>query len=120
MKRASAERSKAMATRCKPPRRARRIAVRRGGWALAVALTCLHGCGPPAQGRVLTTIGQIRDLRPGDAEHGYPVQLRGVTTYYHASSNSLIVQTGDGGVLVDTSKIQEPIARGREVAIDGI
>ncbi len=70
-------------------------------------------------GRVLTTAGQIRDLRPADAERGYPVKLRGITTYYHASSNFLIVQTGDEGVRVDTSKIQGPIARGREVAIEG-
>jgi hypothetical protein len=84
----------------------------------AVVLCVPYGCGP--QGRVLTTVRQIRDLRPTEAERGYPVRLRGITTYYHAASKSLIVQAGDEGVLVDASKIHGPIARGREVTIEGV
>ena len=118
-----AERVETMAAGREPTLHGRQTAGRlSSAWALLLAVVVTgvpYGCGPRTDGRVLTTAGQIRDLRPADAERGYPVKLRGITTYYHASSNSLIVQTGDEGIRVDTSKIQGPIARGREVAIEG-
>jgi signal transduction histidine kinase/CheY-like chemotaxis protein len=77
---------------------------------------------------VLTTARQIRDLSPEEAERGYPVQLRGITTYYNTVSKTLILQDSTAGVLVDTSKTQLPvpgqvaqipIKPGREVEVRG-
>ena len=42
---------------------------------LAVVLCVPIGCGPQPGTRVLTTVGEIRALRPADAERGYPVRL---------------------------------------------
>jgi signal transduction histidine kinase/CheY-like chemotaxis protein len=50
---------------------------------------------------------------------GYPVRLRGVATYYHAPSRSLVVQAGGEGVFVDTGTIDVPIAAGREIEVEG-
>ena len=89
-------------------------------WALLVAVTLLAaGCGP-RQGEFLTTIKQVRDLKPSDADRGYPVRLRGITTYSHASSRSLIVQVGADAILVVTPTAQTPPPPGREVEIEGI
>jgi hypothetical protein len=59
---------------------------------------------------LLTSPKQVRQLRLADAERGYPVRLRGIATYYHVSSASLILQTGADGILVDASQIRAPIA----------
>ena len=89
-------------------------------WALLVAVTLLAaGCGP-RQGEFLTTIKQVRDLKPSDADRGYPVRLRGITTYSHAQSRSLIVQVGADAILVVTPSAQTPPPPGREVEIEGI
>ena len=89
-------------------------------WALLVAVTLLAaGCGP-RQGEFLTTIKQVRDLKPSDAGRGYPVRLRGITTYSHAPSRSLIVQVGADAILVVTPSAQTPPPPGREVEIEGI
>ena len=75
-------------------------------WALLVAVTLLAaGCGP-RQGEFLTTIKQVRDLKPSDAGRGYPVRLRGITTYSHAPSRTLIVQVGADAILVATPPAQ--------------
>jgi hypothetical protein len=78
---------------------------------------------------VLTTARQVRELSPEEAERGYPVQLRGVGTYYDLVSKTLIVQDSTAGLLIDTSKTQLPapggqvaqipITPGREVAVKG-
>jgi signal transduction histidine kinase/DNA-binding response OmpR family regulator/HPt (histidine-containing phosphotransfer) domain-containing protein len=68
----------------------------------------------------LTSTRQIRDLRLSDADTRYPVRLRGVATYYHASSASLILQTGADGILVNASRILAPIAIGREIEVAGV
>jgi signal transduction histidine kinase/CheY-like chemotaxis protein len=68
---------------------------------------------------LLTNVTEVRALPPGDPERGYPVRLRGITTYYHASSASLILQAGADGILIDVSRIQTPIVQGREIEIVG-
>jgi signal transduction histidine kinase/FixJ family two-component response regulator len=87
--------------------------------ALAVVLCLPYGCGPRT-GRVLTTTGQIRALQSADAERGYPVRLRGIATYYHAESKSLVLQVGAEGVFVDTGKTQVDLSAGREIEVEGI
>ena len=69
---------------------------------------------------LLTSVTEVRQLRLADAERGYPVRLRGIATYYHAPSTSLILQTGADGILVDASQIQAPIASGREIEVVGV
>jgi signal transduction histidine kinase/CheY-like chemotaxis protein len=69
---------------------------------------------------VLTSPKQVRQLRLADAGRGYPVRLRGIVTYYHVSSASLILQTGADGILVDASRIPVPIAPGLEVEVVGV
>ena len=116
------ERSETATAQCEPVPPGRRTAVQSASrWALVLAVAaCVPcGCGPQPGTRVLTTVGGIRSLRPADAERGHPVRLRGVTTYYHAASNSLILQAGDEGVVVDAAKMPVPVSRGREVSIEG-
>jgi signal transduction histidine kinase/AmiR/NasT family two-component response regulator len=85
---------------------------------LVIAAVCLpYGCGPPAPGGVLTTVRQVREVPAGSG--GHPVRLRGVATYYHAPSRSLVVQAGGEGVFVDTGAIEVPIAAGREIEVQG-
>ena len=52
----------------------------------------------PCQGtnRILTTVRQIRDLSPADAEHNWPVQIRGVVIW--SSPSALVLQDDTGGV----------------------
>jgi signal transduction histidine kinase/CheY-like chemotaxis protein len=69
---------------------------------------------------VLTSPKQVRQLPLADSSRGYPVRLRGIATYYHASSNSLVLQTGADGLLVDVSQIHTPIASGWEIEIAGV
>jgi signal transduction histidine kinase/DNA-binding response OmpR family regulator/HPt (histidine-containing phosphotransfer) domain-containing protein len=85
---------------------------------LAVSLT---GCERASRAKsVLTSISEIQRLPPADAERGYPVRIRGTATYYHESSASLVVQTGSQGILVETSRVQTPIAAGRDVEVVGL
>jgi signal transduction histidine kinase/CheY-like chemotaxis protein len=68
---------------------------------------------------VLTSVQQVRDLAPDDAERGYPVRLHGVVTYYDAGSNTLILQDSSAGIFVDTSQATTSTKSGQEVAVDG-
>lgn len=68
----------------------------------------------------LTTVDQIRNLTPEEAERGYPVQLRAVATYYDMTANMLVVQDQNAGIEVDTTKTQIPITIGREVQVEGL
>jgi signal transduction histidine kinase/DNA-binding response OmpR family regulator/HPt (histidine-containing phosphotransfer) domain-containing protein/uncharacterized protein YdeI (BOF family) len=69
---------------------------------------------------LLTSVTEVRQLRLADAERGYPVRLRGVATYYHVPSASLILQAGADGILIDASQIRTPIVPGREIEIGGV
>ena len=82
---------------------------------------CVTGCERASPTKpLLTSIPEIRRLRPVEAERGYPVRIRGTATYYHESSASLVVQTGSQGILVETSRVQTPIVAGREVEVVGL
>ena len=69
--------------------------------------------------RVLTTVKQIRDLSPEEAERGYPVQLRGVFTYYDLVSKRLVIQDSGTAILVDASQTPILVEPGQEVEIEG-
>jgi signal transduction histidine kinase/CheY-like chemotaxis protein len=47
------------------------------------------------------------------------VRLRGVVTYYHARSRTLVVQAGDTGVFIDTGEVSLGVAPGREIEVEG-
>ena len=68
---------------------------------------------------VLTTARQIRDLSPEEAERGYPVELRGVTTYYDLVSKRLVIQDSGTAILVDVSQTPIAVEPGQEVEIAG-
>ena len=69
---------------------------------------------------LLTTTSEVRRLSLADVSRGYPVRLRGIATYYHAPSTSLVLQTGADGILIDASQIKAPIAAGRDIEIVGV
>src|SRR4030095_12692684 len=68
----------------------------------------------------LTTVDQIRSLKPEEAERGYPVQLHGVATYDDAADRMLVVQDSTAAILIDVSKTQMPIKIGQDVSVAGI
>jgi signal transduction histidine kinase/DNA-binding response OmpR family regulator/HPt (histidine-containing phosphotransfer) domain-containing protein len=89
---------------------------------LAAAAVVMAACQGPQSGTptILTTVRQVRELPAAEAERGYPVRLSGIATYYHAESKTLIVQTGDDGVFVDTARTRVRVTPGREVAVEGV
>jgi len=112
----------------------RRIARVRARLLAVAAVVCagaalsITGCERASPTKpLLTSIPEIQRLRPAEAERGYPVRIRGIATYYHESSATLVVQSGSRGILVDTSRVQTetlrvqpPIAAGREVEVVGL
>src|SRR5262245_32091846 len=70
-------------------------------WLLLLMIVSATGCqliskkGNPS---VLTTINQIRNLDPDEADRSYPVRVRGVVTYF-LPWNTLIVQDSSSGIL---------------------
>ena len=91
-----------------------------GAWLAGAALSST-GCdrGIP-KGTALTSVSEVRHLRLADASRGYPVRLRGIATYYHAPSTSLVLQSDVEGVLVDVSQIEDPTPSGREIEVVGV
>jgi signal transduction histidine kinase/CheY-like chemotaxis protein len=68
----------------------------------------------------LTSARQVLALAPDDAEHGRPVRLHGVVTYYYSLSNNMVVQDATAGISVDTSQLRGEFAYGQEVDLEGI
>ena len=104
------------------PHASTRVRFARPALVLAGAVVVMAACQGP-QGRtqtVLTTVRQVRELPAAEGERGYRVRLSGIATYYHAGSQTLIVQVGDDGVFVDTAKTQVRVTPGREIAVEGI
>lgn len=68
----------------------------------------------------LTSIRDVRALRPEQAGQARPVRLRGVVTHYDASRSFLFVQDPTGGIHVQVPAAELPLARGQLVALDGV
>lgn len=68
----------------------------------------------------LTTVAQIRALRPDEAQQGRPVQLRAVVTHYDSSRSFLFLQDATGGIHVRISPSELPLARGQLVSMEGV
>lgn len=73
--------------------------------ALGLLLTSVAAAGEPTREPLptLTTVVQIRSLRPEQARRGYPVHLRAVVTYFDPVSPDLFVQDATGGEWVKWS-----------------
>ena len=57
-----------------------------------------------ASTNVLTSIEQIRSLKPEDAAREIPVRIRGVVTFYYPNWGSLFVQDTKAGIYVDVGE----------------
>ena len=68
---------------------------------------------------VLTAVKQIRDLSQEEAERSYRVRIRGICTYQHDNSKTLIIQDPTGGIPVDSSQIEGSVAIGQETEVLG-
>ncbi|MCM3870858.1 MAG: response regulator [Pyrinomonadaceae bacterium] len=94
-------------------------------WRIGLFLVCLFvapACQRSSQREnlpLLTTTKQIHELSPEEAERGYPVQLRGVTTYYDLVSKRLVIQDSGTAILADTSQTPVSVEPGQEVEISG-
>ena len=75
-----------------------------------------------SQPGVLVEASQIRNLSPEEADHGLPVRLKAVVTYYDAGQVDLFVQDATAGIYVELKKSQKPpaLAQGQEIEITGI
>src|SRR5579863_2418255 len=78
----------------------------------------LHAKQEPSPLPTLTSVKQIRNLKPEEARHGFPVRLRGVVTYYRGSGWELFFQDPTGGIYVQTNKPQ-PVKTGDAVELTG-
>ncbi|HKX30650.1 MAG TPA: response regulator [Blastocatellia bacterium] len=69
---------------------------------------------------VLTTIEQVRNLAPDEAERGYPVRLRGINTYADSEAKMLVLQDKGTGVIIYQPQVpSNPIKFGREAEVEG-
>src|SRR4029078_806507 len=94
-------------------------------WVLLLAGVAMFtpGCQTRSQNEnlsVLTTVKQVRDLSPEDAERAYPVHLRGICTYYDLVSKRLVIQDNGTAILVDASQTSSSVEPGQEVEIEGL
>ena len=74
---------------------------------------------------VLTTVEQIRSLSVEQANRGYPVQLRGVVTYYDAEtttppSAAVFVQDATGGIALNAPILEPGLKAGEVVDLEGV
>jgi signal transduction histidine kinase/CheY-like chemotaxis protein len=79
-----------------------------------------HSATRPQDLRLLTTVHQVHQLTPDAAKRGYPVQLRGVITYFDPAWHFVFLQDATGGIFIDTTVIANlQFEAGQEVLVDG-
>jgi signal transduction histidine kinase len=69
---------------------------------------------------VLHDIGAIHKLSTEQATRGYPVQVRGVVTYFDDIGNNLFVQDQTGGVFITWSRDLPVVSTGQLVQLEGV
>src|SRR5687767_12018427 len=85
-----------------------------------IAATAACGVGSAEQSaELITSLHELNQLTPEQAERALPVRVRGVATYFYAPARMLIVQTDSNAVYVDLTTIEGTIATGREVEVEG-
>jgi signal transduction histidine kinase/DNA-binding response OmpR family regulator len=84
-----------------------------------VLVACSAAPASPPAG-VLSSIREVQTLPADLAARGLPVRIRGIATYSHDASQTLVVQTGTDAVNVDLARISGTIATGREVEVLGV
>jgi signal transduction histidine kinase/DNA-binding response OmpR family regulator len=69
---------------------------------------------------LLTTVHQVHELAPDTAKRGYPVQLRGVITYFDPVWGFVFMQDTTGGIFIETKHITDTqFEVGQQVEIEG-
>ncbi len=68
----------------------------------------------------LTTIQQIRDLSPAEADRRYPVRLKAVTTYHDPALKILMMQDATGGIKVSLLNQRMDYDLGDVLTVQGI
>ena len=100
------------------------FASRRHLW---VALGLVAGLFPPegparaaaADLPTLTTSEQVRKLSRAESERGYPVQVRGVITFFDSDWSAVFVQDETGGIYTTANTGTQPLQTGQLVELEG-
>lgn len=70
---------------------------------------------------LLTNVGQIRTLSPGEAARKYPIKVKAVvTSYYQDKFGNLFVQDSSGGIHVDLQEQKMTLHVGQLVEAEGV
>jgi signal transduction histidine kinase/CheY-like chemotaxis protein len=89
---------------------------------LLVLLVLMSACqlSSNREPKLLTSIQEVSNLTPGEAQRGYPVRLRGTVTYCDSVSGVLILQDDTTGIAVDIGKQSITLPRGQEIEVAGL
>jgi signal transduction histidine kinase/CheY-like chemotaxis protein len=69
---------------------------------------------------VLTSVAEIRQLDPEEADRHYPVRLRAVTVFHDPVESVLVVQDSSGGIRVDLQDTQIQFRTGDVLTLRGV
>ncbi len=69
---------------------------------------------------VLTTVERVRELSAAQAILRYPIQLRGVVTYYNSQWRHFFFQDSTAGIFVDSAGQPNDLQVGQEIQVNGI
>ncbi|MGH9403189.1 MAG: response regulator [Terriglobia bacterium] len=90
-------------------------------WLLVSPIAWASAAGPKDKALpVLRTVLQVRALRRAEAAKGYPVDLRGVVTYYDPSVPDLFIQDSTAGIWVDLPPGRLAIKLGDLIEVRGV
>ncbi len=90
---------------------------------LALAVTVSSpGCGWRWSSTlpVLTSVAEIRQLAPEEADRHYPVRLRAVTLYHDSLPNVLLIQDSSGGIRVELRDTHAQFSQGDVLLLRGV
>ena len=69
---------------------------------------------------ILTTVADIRQLTPEQANQPYPVKIEGVVTFYHPYLHYFFVQDSTAGIFVDFEGQLQTLAVGQKILLQGL
>ena len=87
--------------------------------------TVVTGSDAPPQATIaklptLHCVRQLRELTVGESKRGYPLDFRGVITYFDYAHGDIFLQDATGGVYIDPPPVAPPLKTGLYVEIRGI
>jgi len=80
-------------------------------WSMAGSLSALP---------VLTQVSQIRKLTVAEARQGFPIQLRGVITYFDTIGPDMFFQDSSGGIWIHWVPGQPQAKKGQLIELEGV